>query len=236
MAIKYQGSGKFTYNLDVQAQKPLDSRLVVTSYEKDLAGEKYKSTFVLGGANAWYDGMLVYAEDTKKVYVLKGDEGFVEVGQDLSDAELTDTTYSFESAKNNGTNVNTGAYFKVTEKGQDTPQTIYVNADLAGTAAAVKNEIIGGATTAGDTLGKLEASIAAVASKGYKVIEVTDGLEANIERTIAQKDDGNYYLTKVVTFKTPSGASDFVLGGSTNGWTEWKDRDGKTLDQLFRQQ
>lgn len=54
--------------------------------------------------------------------------------------------------------------------------------------------------------------------------------------TIAQKDDGNYYLTKVVTFKTPSGASDFVLGGSTNGWTEWKDRDGKTLDQLFRQQ
>mgnify|MGYP003298495217 CR=1 FL=1 len=42
MAIKYQGSGKFTYNLDVQAQKPLDSRLVVASYENDLAGEKYK--------------------------------------------------------------------------------------------------------------------------------------------------------------------------------------------------
>ena len=52
--------------------------------------------------------------------------------------------------------------------------------------------------------------------------------------TIAKKDDGKFYLTKVLTFKTPSGASDFVLGGSTNGWTEWKDRDGKTLNDLFR--
>ena len=52
--------------------------------------------------------------------------------------------------------------------------------------------------------------------------------------TIAKKEDGKYYLTKVLTFKTPSGASDFVLGGSTNGWTEWKDRDGKTLNDLFR--
>ena len=48
--------------------------------------------------------------------------------------------------------------------------------------------------------------------------------------------NGKYYLTKVITFKSPSGASDFVLGGSTNGWLEWKDQDGKTLDQLFRQQ
>ena len=53
--------------------------------------------------------------------------------------------------------------------------------------------------------------------------------------TIVQEADGKYYLTKVITFKTPSGASDFVLGGSTNGWVEWKDSDGKTLDSLFRQ-
>lgn len=54
--------------------------------------------------------------------------------------------------------------------------------------------------------------------------------------TIIQKEDGKYYLTKVITFKTPSGASDFVLGGSTNGWVEWKSVDGKTLDALYRQQ
>ena len=46
--------------------------------------------------------------------------------------------------------------------------------------------------------------------------------------------DGQYYLNKIISFRTPSGASDFVLGGSTNGWVEWKDANGKTLDSIFR--
>ena len=46
--------------------------------------------------------------------------------------------------------------------------------------------------------------------------------------------DGKYILKVTLDFKTPSGASDFVLGGSTNGWGEWKNRDGKTLDELYR--
>lgn len=41
-------------------------------------------------------------------------------------------------------------------------------------------------------------------------------------------------LKKTISFSTPSGAADFVLGGSNNGWTEWKDADGKTLDELYR--
>lgn len=52
----------------------------------------------------------------------------------------------------------------------------------------------------------------------------------NIELTA----DGKYVLKTTLTFKSPSGASDFVLGGSTNGWTEWKDNVGKTLDELYR--
>ena len=24
------------------------------------------------------------------------------------------------------------------------------------------------------------------------------------------------------------------IGGSANGWTEWKDKEGKTLDQVYR--
>lgn len=92
--------------------------------------------------------MLVYAEDTKKVYVLKGSEGFVEVGSDLiADAELSDTTYEFKSATVTSTSIDaegkettiespatSGAYFTVTEEGGD-PQTVYVNADIAGAAA-----------------------------------------------------------------------------------------------------
>ncbi len=46
--------------------------------------------------------------------------------------------------------------------------------------------------------------------------------------------DGKYILKVTVDFDTPSGASNFVLGGSTNGWVEWKNKDGKTLDELYR--
>lgn len=52
--------------------------------------------------------------------------------------------------------------------------------------------------------------------------------------TIAKQQDGRYILTKVISFKSPSGASDFVLGGSTNGWVEWKNCDGKTLNDIYR--
>jgi catechol 2,3-dioxygenase-like lactoylglutathione lyase family enzyme len=45
-------------------------------------------------------------------------------------------------------------------------------------------------------------------------------------------DDGR--LVKTVSFSTPSGAADFVLGGSNNGWIEWKDGDKQTLDALYR--
>ena len=48
--------------------------------------------------------------------------------------------------------------------------------------------------------------------------------------------DGVYLLKVNLEFNTPSGASDFVLGGSTNGWTEWKNSDGKTIDELFRKE
>ena len=53
------------------------------------------------------------------------------------------------------------------------------------------------------------------------------------EQSIVNIDD-KYTLKVTVSFDTPSGASNFVLGGSTNGWTEWKNKDGKTLDELYR--
>lgn len=81
--------------------------------------------------------------------------------------------------------------------------------------------------------------------------EVLDGSQVNIdkpvhlprynrqrEELISQQSivnvDGKYILKVTLDFKTPSGASDFVLGGSTNGWIEWKNKDGKTLDELYR--
>ena len=46
--------------------------------------------------------------------------------------------------------------------------------------------------------------------------------------------DGKHKLTVSVSFTSPSSAAMFVLGGSTNGWTEWKNKEGKTLDEIYR--
>lgn len=81
--------------------------------------------------------------------------------------------------------------------------------------------------------------------------EVLDGSQINLDKPahlqrynrqredlISQQSivnaDGKYVLKVTVDFDTPSGASNFVLGGSTNGWVEWKNKDGKTLDELYR--
>lgn len=82
MALKYTGTGIFKYGLDVQGQFPLDSRIVVQN-ASDLTN--YKTLFVSGGVPTWYIGMTVFAEDTKKLYVLQSEtEGFAPVGADES--------------------------------------------------------------------------------------------------------------------------------------------------------
>lgn len=51
---------------------------------------------------------------------------------------------------------------------------------------------------------------------------------------LVRRQDGGGMLMRTVSFSTPSGAADFVLGGSNNGWIEWKDGDKQTLDALYR--
>ena len=38
------------------------------------------------------------------------------------------------------------------------------------------------------------------------------------------------------TFSSPSTAADFCIGSSNNGWLVWKDKDGQTLDTVYRKQ
>lgn len=47
-------------------------------------------------------------------------------------------------------------------------------------------------------------------------------------------DNKSYQLTENQLFKTPSGASSLVSGRSTNGWIEWKNEAGETLDKVYR--
>lgn len=63
-------------------------------------------------------------------------------------------------------------------------------------------------------------------------------MKAQRETAIANGDivesGGKLYLTKSISFSSPSSAAGFVLGASANGWTEWKNADGKTLDEIMR--
>ena len=50
---------------------------------------------------------------------------------------------------------------------------------------------------------------------------------------LAHRDD-HVELLKDWEFGSPSGASDFVLGASSNGWKCWVDSKGKTLDEIIQ--
>lgn len=43
-------------------------------------------------------------------------------------------------------------------------------------------------------------------------------------------------LTSDKTFSSPSTAADFYIGSSNNGWLVWKDKNGNTLDSVYRKQ
>lgn len=46
--------------------------------------------------------------------------------------------------------------------------------------------------------------------------------------------NGVIMLKHDYTFPSPSYAAGMCVSGSANGWTEWKDAEGKTLDEVFR--
>lgn len=53
------------------------------------------------------------------------------------------------------------------------------------------------------------------------------------EGELARTADG-YVLRSEQRFRTPSAAAVFVLGGSQDGWQEWFDPRGRTLDEVWR--
>ena len=46
--------------------------------------------------------------------------------------------------------------------------------------------------------------------------------------------NGKYILKVSVSFSSPSAAAAFILGHNANGWISWKNKDGKTLDEIYR--
>lgn len=55
-----------------------------------------------------------------------------------------------------------------------------------------------------------------------------------LEKEIVIKKDSEYVFAQSITFGSPSAATDFVLGGSNNGWNYWKDSTGQTINDSLR--
>jgi len=55
-----------------------------------------------------------------------------------------------------------------------------------------------------------------------------------IHNNIIVEESGKYIFLQDYVFNSPSTAGGVVLGRSTNGWTKWKNKEGKTLDELKR--
>lgn len=58
--------------------------------------------------------------------------------------------------------------------------------------------------------------------------------EEFIEQEIIEQKGDRVEFIQNHTFGSPSTATDFILGGSNNGWNYWKDRDNQTINESLR--
>ncbi len=61
-----------------------------------------------------------------------------------------------------------------------------------------------------------------------------DGIFTVFKGSKIRVDDKYTELENDKIFQTPSGASRYVVGMSSNGWIDWKSSEGKTMDEIFR--
>ena len=55
-----------------------------------------------------------------------------------------------------------------------------------------------------------------------------------LEKEIVIKKDSGCVFAQSYTFGSPSTATDFILGGSNNGWNYWKDSTGQIINDSLR--
>ena len=59
--------------------------------------------------------------------------------------------------------------------------------------------------------------------------------EALIESALYKQEGDRFVFQRDHLFNTPSRAAMVLMARSANGWTEWKNASGKTLDEVKRQ-
>jgi hypothetical protein len=74
----------------------------------------------------------------------------------------------------------------------------------------------------------------ATLAKSTDVTVVRRHAELVANKVLVPATPGTLRFTKDYEFTSPSTAAAVVLGRSANGWTEWKDAEGRTLDEVRR--
>ena len=76
-----------------------------------------------------------------------------------------------------------------------------------------------------------------VSSRGYPLFDPVAKLRQSQQPADILRADGQGRLVfpKDHLFKSPSGAAIALIGGTANGWREWKSAQGQSLHQLVRE-
>ena len=69
--------------------------------------------------------------------------------------------------------------------------------------------------------------------KDKKVLGIRETLKSE-GKLVNFDNENSYQLTEDYIFSSPSSASKFVAGRSCNGWDQWKNESGETLDSVYR--
>lgn len=67
------------------------------------------------------------------------------------------------------------------------------------------------------------------------VHHITNLRKSLIDKGILKAENGVLSFMENYTFNSPSTAAAVVLGRNANGWTDWKDKNGQTLSDKYRQ-
>ncbi len=67
-----------------------------------------------------------------------------------------------------------------------------------------------------------------------KISEASRRKRDRLMSEYTEMKNGECIVKEDICFDSPSGAALFCVGGSSNGWSQWKDNRGQSLDELYR--
>jgi hypothetical protein len=74
----------------------------------------------------------------------------------------------------------------------------------------------------------------------YNIVPTSEALKELRDELIEKEEiifeNGSYVFTRDFKFNSPSQATDFILGGSNNGWDYWKNADDVIINESLRGQ